>query len=110
MNKQNELWQQIITNSNHWFKPNTIKFFGSRVSWSTLTPYQDGWIFISSENYDIAGANYFPGREHSIRFVNSDFSIGNDIEYRYSNNKKDVIRRFNQLLNESSTEKIGSNK
>jgi len=48
--KESQVWLNIRANSGYWFAPDTMKFFGCRIYWQTLTEYQDGWLFISSED------------------------------------------------------------
>jgi hypothetical protein len=62
-------WQTIIDGHNgHWFDAHTIKFWKCRISWDSLTPVLDGWLFISSEmNFD--GSQ----RLYTLRKISSDF-------------------------------------
>ena len=51
--KESYEWLQIRANTGYWFSPNTLRFFGSRIYWNTLTKIPNGWLFISSEdNFD----------------------------------------------------------
>lgn len=51
--KNSPEWLNIVIKSNKWFSYESMKFFGSRILWSTLTPVGKDWLFITSEdNYD----------------------------------------------------------
>lgn len=47
--RDREQWREIIFNSGYFFTADAMRFFGSRVSWDTLTVYRDGFAFITSE-------------------------------------------------------------
>lgn len=44
-----ETWREIISESGYWFTKAAMNWFGCRISWATLTPTADGYLFISSE-------------------------------------------------------------
>lgn len=68
--KDDNTWLTIRANCGQWFAPNTLKFFGSRIYWHTLTETNGGYLFITSEdNFDRTEKRY------SVRFVNADFGI-----------------------------------
>jgi len=60
-----ETWREIISESGYFFTDSAMKWFSCRVSWDTLTPYNAGYAFITSER-DSAGAwNY--KRRYTVR-------------------------------------------
>jgi hypothetical protein len=46
-----EKWREIISNSGYFFTADTMRFFDCRVSWDSLTPLGDAWLFITSERH-----------------------------------------------------------
>ena len=51
--KNSPEWRTIIENSEHFFSPETMRFWGSRVAWTTLKRLPSGFGFITSEhNFD----------------------------------------------------------
>jgi hypothetical protein len=68
--KESNTWLTIRANAGYWFAPDTLRFFGSRIYWQTLTETNSGFLFISSEdNFDRTEKRY------SVRFVNADYDI-----------------------------------
>jgi hypothetical protein len=58
-------WHQIETAHPIFFAPSTMRWWGSRISWKSITPHQDGFLFITSEdNYNRTQ------RLYSLRFAN----------------------------------------
>jgi hypothetical protein len=46
-------WQKIITESGYFFTKESMRFFGSRIAWDTLTKIdQDTYGFITSEKHN----------------------------------------------------------
>jgi hypothetical protein len=75
--KDGNTWLTIRANAGYWFAPDTLKFFGSRIYWQTLTETKDGYLFISSEdNFDRTEKRF------SVRSVNSDYDIDTLGEYQ----------------------------
>lgn len=69
--KQGYEWTQIITHNQKWFSRETMKFFGCKVYWNSLTKVNNYWFFITSEdNFDATQTLY------SIRSVTPDYEIG----------------------------------
>lgn len=68
--KESNTWLMIRANCDYWFAPDTLKFFGSRIYWHTLTETKDGYLFITSEdNFDRTEKRF------SVRSVNADYDI-----------------------------------
>lgn len=68
--KESQKWLEIRANAGYWFAPDTLRFFGSRIYWHTLTETKNGWLFISSEdNFDRTKKLF------SVRSVNADYDI-----------------------------------
>ena len=49
---QDKEWREVITESGYFFTKSAARFFGSRVSWDTLTAIPSGYLFITSETSD----------------------------------------------------------
>ena len=63
--KDSQIWLTIRAENAFWFSKDTIKFFGSRIYWQTLTKAHGGYLFITSEdNFNRTEKRY------SVRFVN----------------------------------------
>lgn len=46
-------WLAIKGKTGYYFTPETMRFFGSRVYWNTLTPIGKNWVFIErTDNFD----------------------------------------------------------
>jgi hypothetical protein len=68
--KEDSTWLTIRANTGFWFSPKTMRFFGCRVYWHTLTETNGGYLFITCEdNFDRTERGF------SVRFVNSDYEI-----------------------------------
>ena len=68
--RDDHTWLTIRVNAGYWFSPDTLRFFGSRIYWHTLTATNDGYFFISSEdNFDRTEKRY------TVRYVNADYDI-----------------------------------
>lgn len=68
--KNSREWREITAKAGYWFSPSSMRYFGCRVYWNTLTELQEGYLFISSEaNFDGSEKRY------SIRKVNADYGI-----------------------------------
>lgn len=53
--KESPEWLQIRANNANWFSPRSMRTWGSKVYWQTLShaKYDNNWYFISSEdNWD----------------------------------------------------------
>jgi hypothetical protein len=52
--------KEIITSSHSgWFSSNSMEYWNSEVYWETLTPHENGWKFITSEdNYNRSASRY----------------------------------------------------
>jgi len=61
--KDSKIWREIRAHSGYWFTPETLSWFNSRICWQTLTEYQDGFLFITSET------NYNNERRFTIRQI-----------------------------------------
>lgn len=78
--KDSHTWLMIRVNNTKWFSKSTMRFFGSRIYWQTLTHYKRGFAFISSEGDDY---NSLIPRGWTIRFVKEDWTLGEDLsEFR----------------------------
>lgn len=42
-------WGNIIETSGYFFSRETMRFFQSRISWASLTPVGEGYLFVTSE-------------------------------------------------------------
>jgi len=69
--KHSPEWELIRGKSGYWFSQSTLRFFGSRIYWHTLTGKDGFWLFITSE--DIF-ANSFEKR-FSVRLIDSRYDI-----------------------------------
>lgn len=48
-----QTWQNIITESGYFFSKESMRYFGSRIAWDTLTKIdQDTYGFITSERHN----------------------------------------------------------
>lgn len=54
LNRTSPEWQTIISNSNKWFDPQTLRFWGSTILWGTLSSVSaTESVFVSKEyNFD----------------------------------------------------------
>ena len=68
--KDDNTWLLIRAKTGFFFSPNTLRFFGSRIYWHTLTEIDGGYLFITAEDNWNATERRF-----SVRFVNADFGI-----------------------------------
>lgn len=60
-------WGQIETAHPIFFSPSTMRWWRSRISWKSITPHLDGYLFITSEdNFDRTR------RLYTLRFANLD--------------------------------------
>jgi hypothetical protein len=63
--KESQIWLTIRAENSFWFSQDTLRFFGSRIYWHTLTEIDGGFLFISTEdNFDRTEKCF------SVRFVN----------------------------------------
>lgn len=89
----------IRANLDYWFEPKTMKFFGSRIYWDTLTETPNGYLFISSEdNFDRTEKRF------TVRFVNADYGIqtlGEFLGYATLGEAKNALKSH-------LTEKVGA--
>lgn len=53
-----DTWREIISNSGYFFAADTMRFFECRVSWDSLTPSGDAWLFITSERSPFGTRRY----------------------------------------------------
>lgn len=72
MNKSSLIWQKIISNDEQWFSKNNMNFWGTKVYWNTLTPFQDGSYLFITADYDF----YREKKLFSIRWVGEGGTIG----------------------------------
>lgn len=68
--KDSQTWLTIRANTGHFFSPDTLSFFNSRIYWHTLTETNGGYLFITSEDTWNRQETRF-----SIRFVNRAYEI-----------------------------------
>jgi hypothetical protein len=47
--RDQEQWQQIITESGYFFTVDAMRWFSSRILWDTLAPIGNDYLFVSSE-------------------------------------------------------------
>lgn len=87
-------WQDIIAKSGNWFSVDTMKWWKTRVSWSSLTPIGAGnFLFITSDT-DLLG-----GRVYSVREWSSyDGTI--DSHAVMLGKRSHAVKRLKQLLAE----------
>lgn len=89
-------WQRIIESeaAGHWFDIDAMRFFSSRISWASLTPYQDGYLFISSED---TSSPYFPDvRKYTLRafdFAKGVSTIGDFRQFETLHEAKKALRQ-----------------
>jgi hypothetical protein len=77
--KENQIWLKIRAENAKWFSTDTLRFFGSKIYWQTLTEIDGGYLFITAEdNYDRSVKLF------SLRFV--------DVEKNYA---IDTLGEFN---------------
>lgn len=89
--KESAEWLLIRANNAKWFSKEAMRYFGSRIYWNTLTPVEDGWLFISHEK-DYLGIE----TRFSIRKVNQNFEI-DTLEWQATPNfkiAKDILKRY----------------
>jgi hypothetical protein len=97
--KDSNTWLTIRANSGYWFAPSTLKFFGSRIYWHTLTETNGGYLFISSEdNFDRTE------RRYSVRFVNR----GYDFDTLGESDGYETLAGAKMALNGYKVEKVGA--
>ena len=48
--KNGSVWQEIIAKNENWFSKSTMRFWGSKVYWDTLTNTAEGWRFITADD------------------------------------------------------------
>ena len=97
--KHSPEWELIRGKSGYWFSQSTLKFFGSRIYWQTLTRKQGFWLFITSEDV-------FNGTEKrfSVRLVDSSYdihTIGEFLAY-------DTLAQAKTALKSYLLEKVGA--
>jgi len=91
--KHSPEWELIRGKSGYWFSQSTLRFFGSRIYWHTLTKntnYQ--WLFITSEdNFDGTEKRF------SVRSVNRAYDIdtlGDFLEYETLAEAKTALKSY----------------
>ena len=52
------LWSYIISNSGYFFTKSAVRFFNSRIAWSSLVETNHGALFITSEQDSNGAWNY----------------------------------------------------
>ena len=98
--KDSHEWLRIRVSNSSWFSPRTMRWFGSRIYWHTLTRYKDGWAFISSEGDDY---NIAIPRQFTIRFVDSEQRIANDLSgFREFADLESAKKQLAQLIKENT--------
>lgn len=75
-NKESKEWLLIRANAGHFFSPETMRFFGSKIYWNSLTPVGDRWFFITSEDNFDRSLKLF-----SLREVDESFNF-NTVDYQ----------------------------
>jgi len=75
----------------HWFKPDTMRFFRSRVSGPVI-----GNMFVSSEDDRLGG-----GRLYTIRRANDDGSIDTVGEFQQYGSKAAALRAIRRMVKEN---------
>ena len=100
-------WLNIRVANGHWFSKSTMRFFGSKIYWNTLTRFDDGWAFISSEGDDY---NTLIPRGWTIRFVGPDWKIGNDLTpFRELPDFQSAKSKLAELIKEREDRNVSSN-
>jgi hypothetical protein len=98
--KESNTWLTIRANAGYWFAPDTLRFFGSRIYWQTLTETNGGYLFISSE--DTYGRS--PERRFSVRFVNRAYDIDTVGEFL----GYETLAQAKTVLKSHLAEKVGA--
>lgn len=105
--KEGQIWLTIRAENAYWFSQDTLRFFGSKIYWQTLTRIEGGYLFISSEdNFDRTEKCF------SLRFVNVEDgyeidTIGEFNRYKTLEHAKAALKNvagFAQFV-----EKVGAN-
>lgn len=97
--RDNNTWLTIRVNAGYWFAPDTLRFFGSRIYWHTLTEIDGGYLFISSEdNFDRTEKRF------SVRSVNADYDIDTVGEF----NGYETFPEAKKVLKALTVEKVGA--
>jgi hypothetical protein len=105
--KESYEWLNIRANNSTWFSKSAIRFFGSRIYWNTLTPYKDGWAFISSEGDDY---NRVITRGWTIRFIQADWKMAADLtQFREYEDLDSAKKKLGQLIKEEGNNVTSNN-
>lgn len=87
-------WQDIVAKSGHWFSVSTMRYWQTRVSWSSLTPIGAGnFLFITSDT-DLVG-----GRVYSVREWNPTTGTIDTVAMMLGK-RSHAVKRLKQLLAE----------
>ena len=89
-----ELWAEIISNSGYFFTKSAARYLNSRISWSSLTVNNTGYLFITSEQDSYAAWDGL--RRYTLRSWNNQTGIatvGEFGEYETLNAAKAALKK-----------------
>lgn len=95
------LWSYIISNSGYFFTKSAVRFFNSRVAWSSLVETNHGALFITSEQDSNGAWNY--ERRYTVHAWSDKAGVsdvGNLMHYKTLNKARAALK---QHLTEQTT-------
>lgn len=91
--KNSPEWLNIVIKSDKWFTYESMRFFGSRIHWNSLTPMGEGWLFITSEhNFDRTQ------RLYSIRKATNDKGVTDTLSWQETGSLAEIRSKLKQLI------------
>ena len=96
-----ELWAKIISNSGYFFTKSTARYLNSRISWSSLTVNNTGYLFITSEQDSYAAWDGL--RRYTLRSWNNQTGIATVGEFGGYDTMGQARAALKQHLNEQTT-------
>ena len=85
-------WLLIRAKTGHWFSPNALAFFGSKIYWATLKQVGSDYFFISQEDNFNQTEKLF-----SIRKVDPDFRI-ETLEWQFTADLKAAKSKLQEIV------------
>lgn len=94
-------WLNIVIKSNKWFSYETMRFFGSSILWSTLTPMGKDWLFITSEdNFDKTQ------RLYSIRKATNEDGVTDTLSWQQSGSLSVTKQDLREIVKKYESESL----